>query len=378
MPLSPQQLAKIPRESENVLRLAQDLGAERLQWISRPTEVEFGFNNRCNLLCVMCHQSDGIPLKEMPAPKAHEVLDQLLPFALHLTPSDASEPLMNDLDAICELCEKYDVQMMLYCNATLLDEETFERIAPWTHRIWFSIDSPDPETFASLRVGSQLDDVCANIRAVMPKARAMKIEIAFNAVVMAPNWHQMPDLVDMIAELGGDQMAMQELLPNSTGFDELKIEGVVDDEVYGTMVEAVKERALGHGMNVSLYLHPPFAGELVNRPADPHTKSPLAQVRELHMDSFARMHPKFCPMAMNYVKVTPDGAVFPCCRGPEELEMGNLLEQSFDDIWNGEKYQEFRRQMFTGEYAKVCSDCLVLTGRAEFQELLKQNEADAG
>jgi radical SAM protein with 4Fe4S-binding SPASM domain len=370
MSLKPQQLAKIPRESENVLRLSQDLGSEALTWVSRPSEVEFGFNNTCNLLCVMCHQADGIPRKEMPLPQAREVLGQVLPHALHLTPSDASEPLMNDLDEICALCEQYDVQMLLYCNATLLDDDTFEKIAPWTHRIWFSVDSHDPETFEKLRVGSNFEECMTNIRAVMPKAKERKIEVAFNAVVMAPNWHHMPDLVDHVAALGGDQMALQELLPNSTGYDELKLEGVVDDEVYATMVEAVKERAARHGMNVSLNLHHPFAAELVNRDADPQSKSPLAQVRELHMDSLARMHPKFCPMAMNYVKITPDGKVYPCCRGPEELEMGNVLEASFDEIWNGPQYQEFRRQMFSGEYPKVCAECLVLTGREEFQQML--------
>ena len=36
---------KTARESANILHLAQDLGLERLEWTSRPTEVEFGFNN---------------------------------------------------------------------------------------------------------------------------------------------------------------------------------------------------------------------------------------------------------------------------------------------------------------------------------------------
>ena len=126
---------KIPRESENVLRLAEDLAAARTVWQSRPTEIEFGFNNRCNLLCVMCHQADGIPPKVMAAPAARAVLDQILPHALHLTPSDASEPLMNDLDEVVALCRQHDVQMLLYCNATLLDEATFRKIAPVTHRI---------------------------------------------------------------------------------------------------------------------------------------------------------------------------------------------------------------------------------------------------
>ncbi|HTE05455.1 MAG TPA: radical SAM protein [Planctomycetota bacterium] len=357
---------KIPRESENVLRLGEDLALQRLSWVSRPTEIEFGFNNHCNLLCVMCHQADGIPSRVMPAAAARGVLDQILPWALHLTPSDASEPLMNDLDAIIALCGTHDVQMLLYCNGTLLDEPTFRRIAPVTHRIWFSIDSPEKATFEALRVRADFDAVLGNIRTVMPLAAAARIEIGFNAVVMAPNWHQMPALVDLVADLGGTQMSMQELLPNSTGYEELKIDGRVPEDAFGAMVELVRVRAMARGVSVSLHLHQPWGGEIVATPPRQGSKSPLAEIRELHMDSLARMHPGFCPMAMNYAKVTPDGAVYPCCRGPSELEMGNVLHESFESIWNGARYREFRRQMFAGEYPEVCRTCVVLTGPAHF------------
>jgi len=362
-------LPKIPRESENVLRLAEDLATGRLAWLSRPTEVELGFNNRCNLLCVMCHQADGIPRKEMPAAIARGVLERILPWALHLTPSDASEPLMNDLDEIVAVCKRHDVQLLLYCNATLLDEATFRRIAPWTHRIWFSIDSPHKQTFEALRVGSDFDAVLANIRAVMPLAAAARIEVGFNAVVMEPNWSHMPQLVDLVAELGGTELSLQELLPNSTGYDELKIEGRVADEAYGAMVEAVQLRAAARGINVSLHLHQPFGGEIRAAPPRMTSKAPLAEIRDMHMDSLGRMHPGWCQMAMNYLKVTPDGKVYPCCRGPEELELGNVLHQPFEEIWNGEKYRDFRRRMFSGDYPKVCSTCVVLTGKLHFPGL---------
>ena len=360
---------KIPRESENVLRLAEDLAAGRVEWKSRPTEVEFGFNNHCNLLCIMCHQADGIPPKAMPAAAARGVLGQILPHALHLTPSDASEPLMNDLDEVVRLCKQHDVQLLLYCNATLLDETTFAKIAPVTHRLWFSVDSPHEATFEELRAGSDFDQVVGNIARVMPLAERARIEVGFNAVVMQPNWRHMPDLVDFVAELGGYEMSMQELLPNSTGYERLRIDGRVPEPEFGAMVAEVRRRALARGVNVTLHLHQPWGGYIEARPKPQGSKAPLQEIRDLHMDSLARMHPGFCPMAMNYVKVTPDGAVYPCCRGPAELEMGNVLQQDFESVWNGPKYREFRRRMFAGDYPPVCRTCVVLTGPAHFPGL---------
>jgi molybdenum cofactor biosynthesis enzyme MoaA len=91
---------------------------------------------------------------------------------------------MNDLDEIVRLCEKHDVQMLLFTNATLLDEKTFHKIERWTHRVWFSIDSSDRATFETLRAGADFDEVVANVKKVLPWCRAAGIEVGFNAVVM--------------------------------------------------------------------------------------------------------------------------------------------------------------------------------------------------
>ena len=90
-----------------------------------------------------------------------------------------------------------------------------------------------------MRTGSNFEEVVENIRKAMPLCRQAGIEVGFNAVVMSPNWDHMPDLVDFVADLGGDSLALQELLPNSTGYEDLKIEGAVDDEAYGLIAGAV-------------------------------------------------------------------------------------------------------------------------------------------
>jgi len=207
----------------------------------------------------------------------------------------------------------------------------------------------------------------ASARAQAEAAAAQaRIEVGFNAVVMEPNWRQMADLVTFVADLGGKELSLQELLPNSTGFDKLRLDGRVDEQQFGAMVELVRLTAEQRGVAVSLHLHQPWGGHVAPPTPRQGSKAPLAEIRELHMDSLARMHPGFCPMAMNYLKVTPDGSVYPCCRGPEELNMGNVLKQDFDAIWNGSRYREFRRRMFAGDYPNVCKDCVVLTGSAHF------------
>jgi radical SAM protein with 4Fe4S-binding SPASM domain len=73
-------------------------------------------------------------------------------------------------------------------------------------------------------------------------------------------------------------------------------------------------------------------------------------------------------MASHYLKINPDGLVYPCCRAPQELVMGNLLEASFEKIWNNEPFKEFRRRMHAGDYLECCSTCDVLTSNPHFNK----------
>ena len=52
---------------------------------------------------------------------------------------------------------------------------------------------------------------------------------------------------------------------------------------------------------------------------------------------------KYCPKAYDYLYVTIDGNVTPCCDLPR-YEVGNILKQSLDEIWHGENIQYLDRK----------------------------------
>jgi radical SAM protein with 4Fe4S-binding SPASM domain len=83
---------------------------------------------------------------------------------------------------------------------------------------------------------------------------------------------------------------------------------------------------------------------------------------ELH-----RQFGHFCLHAATYVKVDPDGTVFPCCRAPEELKMGNVNQSSLAEIWNGPEYRELRRRMQSGDLHECCRNCTVLVGNPHYR-----------
>lgn len=57
--------------------------------------------------------------------------------------------------------------------------------------------------------------------------------------------------------------------------------------------------------------------------------------------------------------ITKDGIVSACCFGGEGLEMGDLKEAGFMEIWNGEKYRNLRRAHLKKDVSgTACSGCM--------------------
>ena len=63
------------------------------------------------------------------------------------------------------------------------------------------------------------------------------------------------------------------------------------------------------------------------------------------------------PWTSTYLSKTGD--IVPCCIiGDEKVEsFGNVNDQSFSDIWNSEKYIEFRDKIKKNEIPEYCKNC---------------------
>lgn len=57
--------------------------------------------------------------------------------------------------------------------------------------------------------------------------------------------------------------------------------------------------------------------------------------------------------------ITWDGDVVPCCFDKDaKHKMGNVLEKPFEQIWNDERYQNFRQKLFQGrKQIDICQNC---------------------
>jgi radical SAM protein with 4Fe4S-binding SPASM domain len=64
---------------------------------------------------------------------------------------------------------------------------------------------------------------------------------------------------------------------------------------------------------------------------------------------------KQCHDLWNRAVIAATGDVLPCCAAPRPL--GNLGEQSFEEIWRGDAYNALRRAFLGGDPPEMCRQC---------------------
>jgi radical SAM protein with 4Fe4S-binding SPASM domain len=72
---------------------------------------------------------------------------------------------------------------------------------------------------------------------------------------------------------------------------------------------------------------------------------------------------KACMRPWTTAYITANGNALPCCISPfatenyESLKLGNVLEQPFEEIWNDERYQQWRKKLLSDIPHEACAGC---------------------
>lgn len=350
---------KYRRELASFVALNGDLAEKREIWESKPYYLEYSTNTACNLRCTMCSQSEDPPVVSTPKPKRADLFDQLLPHATILTPSATSEPLLNNMKELLPKLQEHQVSLNIITNGALMTPDVLEQLLPHLHQLTFSIDSQVKEIFEMMRAPANFEDVTEKTRTSVARCKEAGLPVTIHMVLVTDNVPHLEGFVDYVVdELGAHDITVLELLESTNNFNELDAFGVLGEEVVGPALEKMRARCEERGVNLRVEVHAPHGGEYTYF-TQPERINSAAVLDIMHVE-LSKSHLGFCPHVMGYLKVEPDGEAFPCCRGPRELRLGNVIEDGFEAVWNGKPMQKLRKQMFDGDLPKVCQGCAVL------------------
>ncbi|MCP4367779.1 MAG: radical SAM protein [Deltaproteobacteria bacterium] len=278
------------------------------------------------------------------------ILDQIRPKKITL--SGLGEPFThpNLLDMV-RLAKEYGCSINTATNCTLLSQEKCEQIVKsGLDLIKVSIDGATRETYHNIRGEDRFLQVLDGIRALTDAKKRLGSStpfIRFNYVMSQDNYREIAQITELSGRLGVDAIYFQPLeLVGIEDRYELLVGGLTYEEFSREIEQAL---AISQQSQVKTNLHAI------------HQKLPLYW-KKYQMETRQKDTRK-CILSWFSAYVTVEGIIRPCCSFSQtRADMGNLLESDIEAIWNGEKYQRFRKAIRAGKRPyQICANCVPQT-----------------
>jgi radical SAM protein with 4Fe4S-binding SPASM domain len=333
---------------------------------------------RCNLACAYCQRSFFLQSGHefLKGDLSDEVFDKLVPYFRYAKIvallSMLGEPLVvKSLPRWWQRILDAGAKPQTTTNGTFLTPELADMFAGSGGRLKISIDSFEQDTLNILRPGhgdappmsaALLRDRLQLVERHRKMHSSSSLQLGVNVCLTAKN---LPHAVQTMEEclrnarvdvftLASFRMPRDEADRHPAYADQLSLDPSSPEQREGWRAVvrfAAKARADG------VHFVFPYSRAEWQRWLDDDTLA-------LHEDSFESRSGSddnyYCCVPWLKTGVLSDGTVIPChlLYWPQpEFTMGNLARESFESIWNGERYVGFRRNMAEGKDLGACAQC---------------------
>jgi len=277
----------------------------------------------CNLRCPEC--PSGLrqftrPIGMLEPTFFKSTIDAVYKELIYLTFYFQGEPYLNPnfLEMVKYASEK-GIYTSTSTNAHYLSEEqSAKTVESKLDRLIISIDGTTQETYEQYRIGGSLQKVIDGTKHIIAAKKRLKSKtphIVFQFLVVKPNEHQLNDVQLLAKKLGVDEVVFKtaqvynfengnSLIPDNIKYSRYKKNS---DGTY-----SIKNKLLNQ-----------------------------------------------CWRMWSSCVVTWDGVVVPCCFDKDaKHQLGDLKQQSFKELWNSEKYQNFRQSILKSrQEIDICKNC---------------------
>jgi radical SAM protein with 4Fe4S-binding SPASM domain len=290
-----------------------------------PITLDIEMVNRCNLRCVMCYTDHH------KAEKHTQSLDDIrMMIRQHVQAGGyciqigmGSEILLyKGIERVLKIAREEGVlDVWMFTNGILLTQKIVDALIEFRiARLNISLDGATRETYKAIRGQDKLDQIERNIEMLLKtkEQRGSKLPILrLTYVVQNENIHE----CEMFLEKWKDKA------------------GYIDFQRYVAY----------DGMEKL-----PWGSSSIDAPSVPAVGN------------------SYCPLPFNCLNVWANGDVTPCCfyYGGHGLVLGNVKEQSLQEMWTGEPLRKVREGLLTGQVNPTCATCIA--GRSRNEPLLAQ------
>jgi MoaA/NifB/PqqE/SkfB family radical SAM enzyme len=308
--------------------------------------------NRCNLLCETCPRTfeDLEPPADMSWALFTRIVDQF-PSIARVVLHGVGEPMMvKALPRMIRYLKQRGAYVLFNTNGTLLTEKKGrELIAAGLDELRVSLDAAEPAAFRAVRGKDFFARIVRNVRAFTELQRregAARPAVSLWLTGLKETVAQLPAFVHLAHEIGIGEVYLQRLVYFPEGRGLARAASALFEQLNGEEAQHIAEAA---SLAASLGIR--FDASGASEPGTSLRRQPGDQPWSL------------CRRPWSLMYFTAHGRAIPCCiapfsqRGYDSFTLGDATQQSLREIWNGPRYQEFRRALLSDEPPAACASC---------------------
>jgi radical SAM protein with 4Fe4S-binding SPASM domain len=272
-----------------------------------------------------------------------------LPHGSNITFTEGEAFLKRGFD---EILEKTALRhrITVASNGVLLEKYSDLLIENRVQALGISLDGP-PEihdhvrnkkrAFHNLQKGLQA------LMAAKEKSNSIFPYINSNAVILNENFTTLPEIVRVVKRMGVNSCSFQIFDP-SMRRSGLALQGRIDHD----------ENPLDGVVRIDPFLLKQSLHKVLEEGEKHHMKvrfSPPLSVDEivLYYQKKFNLSRWRCDLPWNTIRVSPYGDVFPCLN----CSIGNIRKNDLSELWDNDRYVQFRRQLKTKGIFQMCIGC---------------------
>ncbi len=306
--------------------------------ISRLREIHIEFGRQCNVRCVMCYQTDFSPATKTADVIWRERFLPAYPTAKIMTISGGEPTILPGAREVLKMVmEDYPhLKLNTVTNGVLFRgiwEEAFLKHGDYLN---VSLNAVNPELYKKIVQFGRHEDVARNIDRMVARRNetGSSLKIRISTVVLDETAHEMADFIQWAADHGLDQVL---IFADHFG----KINRYDVNEMQAFIAEAYE--CADRNPQVKVICLDDFDWYYAR----------IKGVQPVRPRAAFSKKAEPCFVAFDTLFVLPDGTAKPCCKS--WFPYGNLINQSLEDVWNGEAAYRFRKRMLNLDFR----DCLL-------------------
>src|SRR3989339_62476 len=335
-----------------------------------PESVTLFLTHRCNLRCRMCGQwgESGVTKHVLPAELKEEltpevmddVIEQFKIFKPNVTLFGGEPRLYGKIIPLIRKLKAAGLHLLMITNGSLLSQYAPELAGSGIDEINLSLDG-DEELHDRIRehpgLFRKIAEGVESIQRLKRESGKKKPLVNLQCTINQWNYRQLERLAAVAKALDADSLTFHHLIYLSEGVYRKQEEVFYDD--FGCDSPGWKGFLFSPGIDPAVLI--PKIREVKRRvrgiPVDFYPAFGDKEITEYYTnpDFRSRSYSAHCLSPWTCGYVFSDGSVKPCLNLP--YVFGNIREERFLEIWNGEKAGNFRRRLKERKNYPACFRC---------------------